>query len=263
MKNIDFKKLLVLIVIVAVAIIAIIGTAKLFKNIGGPSKKVKEQIETRITEYFAKSSLGHSTIFSGVDLLYDKDKVEVKDINYGSMIEVALLYANDNKIDLSVDNDDAEALKKLIKVEPTAYDAKKIREIIKDLYDIDFPEESIMANVDYVYNYYYINKDETLLKAESGVHNLKNDESSLDFYAYDTKKGKDKDTYVTTVAVAYVYTSAYGSTYSKDKNGTTIIEKDLKEKKFPKDKVDEFTKYEFVTKKVGDNYVLVSISKLK
>ena len=263
MKNIDFKKLLVLIVIIAVAILAILGAAKLFKNMGGPSKKVQEKIETRITEYYAKATIGHSTIFSGVDLLYDKDKVEVKDIKYGSMVELAIKYAEDNKIDLSVDNDDAAQLKDLIKVESVGYDAKKIREIVKDLFDVELPKESFMATVDYVYNYYYIEKDDTLLKADSGVHNLATKESSLDFYPVSTKKGKEKDTYVTTVAVAYVYDSGYGVSYAKDKNGTTVVEKDLKEKKFPKEKVDEFTKYEFTTKKVGDNYVFVSVEKVK
>ncbi len=261
MKNIDFKKLLVFIVIIAVAILVIFGTTKIFKGIGKPSKSVQEKIENQIMDYFSLATIGRSSVYSGIDLLYDKDEVKVEDLDKGSLIELAILYAEKNEKEIIADNDAAANLSKMIKTDATGYKGEELRNIVKELFDVELPKESIIAGVDYLYNYYYAEEQDTYIKTNADTYDLSSDGSSMDFYVVETrKKGKN---FVSEVAVAYVYNTGSSYAYAKDKNGTTIVEQDLKDKEFPKKKVNEFNKYEFTTKKVNGNYVLVSVKKVK
>lgn len=260
MKNIDFKKLLVLLVIIAVAVVAIVGVTKLF-SLGGPSKKEQEKIENQIIDYFSKASSGYSSIYNGVDLLYDNDKVEVKDLSQGAMIEVAIMYADDNDINIFSDSDAGKVYTEKMKVNAVAYNAEELRKIVKELFDVELPKQSIDGGTNFLYNYLYIEPENTYLKVDSGTYNLNVEEQAMDFYVISTKKKKGN--YISRVAVAYTYCSEDKCAYAKDKNGSTIVEEEVDGLKFPKDKVDEFTKYDFTTKKVDGKYVLVSVEKVK
>ena len=121
MKNIDFKKLLVLIVIIAVAVLVIFGTTKIFKGIGKPSKSVQEKIENQIMDYFFFFFIGRSSVYSGIDLLYDKDEVKVEDLDKGSLTELAIQKKKKNEKEIIADNDAAANLSKMIKTDATGY----------------------------------------------------------------------------------------------------------------------------------------------
>lgn len=261
MKNIDFKKLFVLVILIVVAVLVIIGTTKLFKGIGKPNESVQEKIEEQITNYFAKSTIGHSSVYNGLDLLYDEDSVKVEDMDLGSLIEIAIIYANKNDKNIIADNTAAESLKKMIKIETTGYKGEELRKIVKELFDVELPKDSIMAEANYLYNYYYAEEEDTYIKAAADTYDLSVEGSTMDFYVVETKK-KGKN-FVSTVAVAYVYYNGNSYIYASDKNGSNIVEKDLGALVFPEKKVDEFTKYIFTTKKVDGNYVLVSVEKDK
>ncbi len=187
MKNIDFKKLLVLILIIVVAVVVLVGTTKLFKGIGKPSKDAQEEIETQITDYFAKSTIGHSSVYNGLDLLYDEDKVEVKDMDLGSFIELAIVYADKNEINIIADNNAAESLKKMIKIEATGYNGEELRKIVKELFDVELPKDSIMAGANYLYNYYYAVEEDTYIKTAADTYDLTAEGSTMDFYVVETK----------------------------------------------------------------------------
>ncbi len=260
MKKIDFKKLGVLVALIVVAVLAIFGITKIVQKISGPSKAVREQVEGNIENYFAYLSIGHSSIFNGMDLLFDKDKVTFDDLNKGSIIEVALNYAADKGKDLTVPKTAVDTFNKANKKSGVGFNAKVVSETIKELFDKEVPMTDYAADANYLYDYYYIDDFDILIKSKSKTKDIGTDNNFVTTSVIETKK--EKGNLVTTVAVAYVYSN--GSTYSfaADKNGVKIVDGARETAEFPKDKIDEFPKYKFISKKVDDRYVFDSIEKV-
>ena len=261
MKNMDFKKLIVLLVVIAVVILTILGLVKIIQKVSGPNKETEEKIEELIKNYYSNITFGYSTIYNGVDIIYDTNKATVKDINPGTIIELAIKYANNNDKDLAVDDYVNEYFTKSTKREGIAYNAKTIQECAKALFNIDLELKDYLAEANYLYDYYYIADYDAFVKVASSTSNLINTNAAIDLYVIESRI--EKDTVVTKVAVGYVYYNGASYKYSKDKNGTTVLASDLKEMKFPKEKVDEFKQYEFTTKKVNGNYIFENVKKVE
>ncbi len=261
MKNMDFKKLIVLLVVIAVVILTILGLVKIIQKASGPNKETEEKIEELIKNYYSNISFGYSTIYNGVDVIYDINKATVKDINPGTIIELAIKYANNNDKDLAVDDSVNDYFTKSTKKEGIAYNAKTIQECAKELFNVDLELKDYLAEANYLYDYYYIPEYDAFVKVANSITNLINTNAAIDLYVVESKV--EKNTIVTKVAVGYVYYNGASYKYSKDKNGTTVLANDLKEMKFPKEKVNEFRQYEFTTKKVDGRYVFESLKKVE
>ena len=261
MKNIDFKKLLVLIVIIVVAVLAIIGIAKIAKNIGGPNKETVKAVEELVKDYYVDLSYGNSSIYNGGDLLYDKDKVTFADLNKGSIIELAIDYATKTDKDIAINTAASAYFKKTYKVDGNGFNAKAIKEAVKELFGEDLELKTYFATPTYLYDYYYLDEFEAFFRTPSKTPNLNNENNFMSYYIVETKGSKKAPE--TVVAVAYVYYNGSNYTYAADKNGTKIVASGLEKNEFPKDKIDEFTKFVFKTKKVDDRYVFDSLEKVK
>lgn len=261
MKKLDKKKLAALIVIVVLIILAVFGIFKLVKKNSGLTKEAQEKVEETINTYFTKLSTGYSSIYGGLDYLYDNESVEYKNLNTGSVIELAIKYAEQNDLDMAVNDAVYEFFKKATKQEGHAYNAKAIQDAVKILFGKDLELKDYFGGPDYLYDYYYLEEYNAFVKTRNDTHDLTSSNSSMDFYIMSHKK--NKDTVVSTIAVAYVYKSSGKYTYTKDKNGSNAIVEKLDEIKFPTDKADEFNKFELTTKKVDDHYEFVSLKKVK
>lgn len=259
MKNIDFKKLLVLLVVIVVVILAIFGVLKLIQRASGPNKETEEKIEALIKDYYSNLSYGYATIYNGVDFIFDTDKADYKNLNPGSVIEAAIKYATVNNKNLAVNTNVNEFFTNNTKKEGIAYNAKTIQECVKILFDQDLALTDYFADANYLYDYYYIEEYDAFVKTRSSATDVSNQNASIDVYVIESKKSKN--TIVTKIAIGYVYHVSSKYSYSKDKNGTTVLAKDLEELKFPTDKVDEFKQYYITTKKVDDRYVFEKIEK--
>ncbi len=261
MKNIDFKKLLVLIVIIVVAVLAIIGITKIVKSIGGPNKETVKTVEGLVNDYFVDLSYGNSSIYNGNDLLYDNDKISFADLNKGSVIELAIDYATKNDKELQVNAAASAYFKKTYKQDGVGFNAKVVQEAVKELFGEELELKTYFATPSFLYDYYYLEEFDAFFKMRSKTPDLNNENNFMSYYIVETKGNKKAPE--TVVAVAYVYYN--GSTYSfaADKNGSKIVVSNVDKNEFPKDKVDEFTKFVFKTKKVDNRYVFDSIEKVK
>jgi len=260
-KKIDFKKLGVLIILILVGVLAIFGITKIVQKISGPSKEVKEKVEGNIEKYFAYLGTGHASIFNGIDVLYDRDKVTFDDLNKGSVIEIALQYANENNKDIAADKSVVDAYNKANKTNGVGFNAKTVAEAIKELFGVEMPLNNYNAEANYLYNYYYLADYNTIIKTRSNTKDIGTEENLIVTHIIDTKK--EKGNLVTTVAVAYVYNNGSTFSFAADKNGVKIVDGNRDKSEFPEEKSDEFPQYKFISKKVDDRYVFDSIEKVE
>ncbi len=260
MKKIDFKKLGVLIILIIVGVLAIFGITKIVQKISGPSKAVREQVEENVEKYFTYLSVGHTSIFNGIDLLYDKDEVKFEDLNKGTVIETAIQYANEHGKYLNVDKNIVDEFNKQNNKKGVGYDAKVVGEAIKELFGKEMPITTYMAEANYLYDYYYLPDYNMIIKSRSKTQDISTENNFISTHIIDTKK--EKGNLVTTVAVAYVYTNGTSYSFAADKNGVKIVDGNREKREFPVEKAEEFPKYRFISKKVDDKYVFERIEKV-
>ncbi len=260
MKNLDVKKLLVLLGIVVV----VIGGIFLVKNLGKGGKAKADDIETvedLAVTYFANLSQGYSTAYSGIDVLYSNDKTTINDITYGAVLNTAIKYAQKNGIVLSVPQNIINGIKAIGKYEDVdtyyAYDATVLDPIIEKLFGKDVFKKTTNV-INYLYEYVYV--------SENNVYLIRKNKEMMDYtdpsYRMDcsiVKTVKEKDLYKTTIAVAYVFNNGT-ATYYKDVKMTEEIASGVDS--FPKNKVKEFNQYTITMKKTSDgNYIFESVEK--
>lgn len=258
MKNIDFKKLSVLIFIIVIISIIIL----FFVNYNNPSKKEKELAENLSTKYYINLTSGFATSYGGLDLLFQQDKVTYSDLNTASILNIAIKYAEDKSINISETEDTINALSKEYENinEYAVYNGKGIRTSIKELFGITFNNSSSTKNISYIYDFYYNKTFDVYLMKRNNVNFNKINEQGIDYHIIKTIKKNKK--LITTIAIAYTYDNGSTYIYAQDKLGEKIISEDTTS--FPVDKVDEFDHFNITLKQTKDkNYVLESIEKVK
>lgn len=263
MKNLDFKKLLVFILLIAI----IVGGGYLViktLNDGKASKEEVKKAENISIDYYANLTAGHSTVYNGLDILYQSDKTTYSDIDKGAIINTAINYASKNEIDLSVDAYTMNLLKNKKTygdvTKYSVYNAKGIREAAEILFGKDvFSDSSDTENYSFKYDYYYDLENDVYLVKRNTVPDTTKANQKMDYTTISTVNKDNK--IVITVAIAYVYSNGKTGTYAKDKAGVEVIAEDVE--KFPTDKVDEFDHFAFTMKKDENNkYVFESVEKV-
>ena len=169
------------------------------------STEVKEKA-TKVFEYLFYSTKGYTSKFGGTDLLFSKDKIEVKDISDASKLKVATNYVMKNS-STSVSNATIEQVVKTENIsenEYTFYEGKDVRDAIKTLFGIDFKNLSVIGENTYKYDYIYFEKYDLY-----GVRNNPNyvsDDGIYDVYykILNTKTDEDGKIKIEFV-IAYVY----------------------------------------------------------
>lgn len=265
MKNLDVKKLLVLILI-----IALIGIIIFFVIKGLNKEKIteeeKELAETRIAEYYTSLTYGFNTQYSGIDVLYNADSIVFDDLSRASVLNIAATYASSTEYNNNISQNIVEKLKAKGTYgnidEASLYLGSSIRKAIKDLFDVNIEDTSAADNYDYIYDYYYDKEYDIYISVRNDVTDYSTPNEYVDYSIIETVKEKDK--IKSTVAIAYAYNDGTNTNYYKDRNGEKVVAENVTE--FPKDKIDEFDKYVFTLKKAQDNdknYVFESIEKVK
>ena len=133
---------------------------------------------------------------------------------------------------------------------------------LKELFGIEnFANPSIEADYTYLLSYTYLNEEDIYIVTAKEENSIVDQNQFIDYSVIETKTKKDK--LITTVAIAYAYYDGKASQYATDMYGENIVAEEAS--KFPTEKIDEFTKYEFTfTKsKDGKSYVFESIKKVK
>lgn len=263
MKNLDVKKLLVLLLIIA----GIIGILFLvFKVVSKDSltDEEKQKIEERVSTYYTNLTDGYTTVYGGADILFQSDTTTFTDLNTASVIFTAIKYAESNEIDTSVKSSYLSSLNTEGTYgdisEYSAYSGQGIREAIKALFgEVNYTDTSSTNNYNFEYDYYYVPKYDLYLMKKSDAIKLTNTNQQVVKHVIKTEEKDDK--IVTTIAVAYVYDNGTKIKYATDKNGTNIVVEDVEE--FPTDYIDEFDKFEITLTKTEDNYTFESIKKVK
>lgn len=263
MKNLDLKKLLVFIGIIAVVALSIFLIIKSLGN-NKPTEEETKDVESLSIDYYASLTAGYNTSYNGLDVLFATDKTTVDDLNYNCILNTAIKYATDKGIDLSVPSNVLTILGESGTYgninDYVAYNGVGVRNAIKELFGITKTDTTILGNFDFLYDFYYVKKYDMYLVKRSKATDNSNSYQSIDYSIIETTKKKDKLS--TTIAIAYVYNDGSAKIYAKDKLGENIVSEDSKE--FPKDKIDEFDKFTITLKQSeNDKYVFESIEKVK
>lgn len=263
MKNIDKKKLAlfigILVILAALIILVIV------KNIS-KEKPVTEEENNAISKitlnYIDKLTLGYDTDFDGIDILYTKDKTEYKDLSTSSILTVASRYIN-NELDNSIPNTTLDSIAKTKNIDTnkyTFYTGENIRLAIKNLFNVDFKDTTSISEENYLYGYTYLSDYDMYLQSKTIKENSTYN-NQLDFKIVKTVK-TTKDTYKTTLAIAYVNIDNNKIKYAKDSNFENIIfETTIDNAGIPEDKVNEFNQFIITYKKVNNQYTFESIKK--
>ncbi len=265
MKNVDFKKLFILIAI----IVAIVAVVFLITKLGNNETKLTEE-ESKVVEnvslnYILNLTEGYSSTYAGLDILFQRDEVKVDTLEVVEILNTAIKYARDNGFREDVEQSKIQALadsKKYGDVyEYSIYNAGDIRKAIKELFGIkDYNDRSVTENYNFIYDYYYDFDNDVYLVKRNDVKSNSVDEKGIDYKVISSVGTKDNKAKVT-LAIGYTTYNDKKYTYSADPAGETIIAEDVKE--FPEDKIDEFQKYEITLKKVDKKYVFESMKKVK
>lgn len=262
MKNLDFKKLLVFLVIVAIIVLVVLfGVKKV--NESKPTEEEAKTVEELTVDYFANLTAGYSTSYNGLDVLFKSDKTTYADLSTVSVLSTAISYASEKGLDIAVNESIINSLDTSIYGNPSeylAYKASAIREGMTKLFGSPIEDRSAADNIDFLYDYYYVKEHDIYLVKRNKVASASMSQQKIEYSFIETKKKDDKLT--TTFAIAYVYNDGNTKKYSANSNGTPLVAKDVNE--FPTDKIDEFDKFTITLKKADNGeYVFESIEKVK
>ena len=268
MKNIDFKKLLVFLVIVLAIGLVIFLVVKAVNKEKGTSEEETKILEKIGLEYVAKLTQGYVTDFNGVDLLFDNDQVEYKDLTTSSILNTAMRYVVKEELDNNVSTSSLDIMNEDFEEdisEFSAYNGEAVRQAIKELFGVDFENTDSVSELGFGYDIFYDSDFDIYLKGTNDQYKTPNYNSSVRFYVTKTTKEKQKkeERIKMEFAVAYVKLNETNGKidFAKDPNGATIVDTLNDTEEFPSDKADEFDKYSITLKKVDGNYVFESLKK--
>lgn len=264
MKNLDGKKLLVLIGIILVVAVIVFVIVKAINN-NGITEEDKKQAEENALTYFVNLTENYKTPYNGIDKLFQLEETTFKTLSQESIVSTAIKYAKENDIEIVISDRTASLIKNSNTYpnfsEYDVYKGESIREIIKKLFgNVEFSNYDYTNKTSYLYEGIYDNTFDVYLIKRNNVKDVTSEFQSIKFSLIDTKI-KDKKI-VTTIAVAYVYDDGANIMYAQDKNGKNVIAENVNE--FPTDKIDEFDKFEITSTKTEEgNIVFESIKKVK
>ena len=255
-----------LIIAVIVFALAIVGTFIIFNKKKEEYKDVDDNTKEKINNvlgYYTDITRYYSSKFDGVDLLFDKDKTTLDDISVSSMLRLATVYTAKN-LNSNISN---TLINQLINTEGlnqdsyTFYEGKNIRTAIKELFGVDFKDQSILNNKDFKYNYQYF-KDYDVYAVSSNDY-ANNDSYQVDYKVLSTKENKDGNIKVE-IAIAYVFIDNSHNTLkysSKSDLSDLIYEVKIDDAGIKEE--DKFTKYNLFLKKDGERFIFDKLEKIK
>ena len=264
MKKFDVKKLIIVLVIIALVVIVGLLLGKSVKD-NYVDKKDLTKYEENVIKYYLNLSGGYNTAYKGLEVLYASDETKLEDITEKQLITTAINYVSMNGENTFVDYATMNALYKDTYPEikdAALYSAKDIRAAIKTLFGIDnFANPTIKGDVTSLTGYTYLAEEDIYIVVEGDLEkSLESKAQSLDYALVGTEVKDGK--IVTTVAIAYRYMTGDKYKYASDRAGTNVV---TESKEFPKDKIDEFDKYAFTLAKTkdGKSYIFESVKKVK
>ncbi|MGN1370850.1 MAG: hypothetical protein ACI4XM_01015 [Candidatus Coprovivens sp.] len=264
MKNVDFKKLFILIAIIVIIAVVILLVVN-FSNKDKLTKEETQKIEDISIKYYANLTEGYTTVYGGLDILYQRKETTTKNLETVEILNTSIKYASDNSFDTSVSDAKVKALEASKKYknisEYALYNGESVRKAITELFgDIKYVDSSANNNHNFIYDYIYDSNNDVYLVKRNNNDSQVNTNQGINYKLLSTKEKDEK--VIVTIAIAYTCKVDANTMYAKDPEGEKIIAENVEE--FPEDKIDEFDKYEITLKKSSDNkYVFESIKKVK
>ena len=257
MKSDRLKKIAIVIVIIALIVGAIIFLRKGSK----PNKAEEEQVAT-IDNIILTLKDGYGTSYNGRELLFEKDKTTYDDLSVGNVLLTATKYISEKKIDNNISLAAVETVEKKygysIK-QYTFYKGEAIRTAIKELFGKDFEDQSTMPEMNFIYDFIYLNDFDIYLKGKNSTHVPSQDSNYIKTKTISTRK--EKDTIISEIAVAFILKTNEKYIYSDTANNSNRILELDKVDEIPEKELDKFPHFIITLKVDGDNYVFESIAK--
>lgn len=264
MKKFDVKKLIIVLVIIALLVVVGLLLGKSVKD-NSVDKKDLTKYEDIVVNYYLNLSAGYNTAYEGLEVLYASDETKVENLSERQLITTAINYISMTNSGSNLDYATLNALYSDTYPEikdAALYSAEDIRKAIKELFGIEnFANPTIKGDITALTGYTYLAEEDVYIVVEGDLEKSLADKRQFVDYKLIGTEAKDGKI-VTTVAIAYGYINGDTNKYASDRSGTNIV---AEEKEFPKDKVEEFDKYDFTLTKTkdGKSYILESVKKVK
>ena len=261
MKNNRLFKILLIIVIIA----AIVGITLLFKNKGKDKEASEEEVKgaENLTQLVVTLTNGFNTRFFGQELLFEKDKTTYEDLTRGCVLFAASNYVIDFDLENSIQNNILTSIEVNYKYsmnDYTPFKGEAIRQAIKELFDVEFKNESAIDEANFGYNFIYIEEFDIYLKGRNSSFAYPNSDNFIKTRINKKTKNKDKNI-ETEIAVAYVTKENDEYVYSKKASGSNKVYTTNEIGDIDKDQLDEFDHYIITYKENDGKYSFVSIAK--
>lgn len=263
MKNLDIKKLLVFIVIIAViALIVVFGIKQLFGENTPPEEETKK-VEELVTDYFANLYEGYTTSYNGIDLLYKNDKTTIDDLEDKQILNMAINYATSKSMNIGVSSITYNQLKKIESLgnidNYLIFNAAGIRDAAKEIFGIELEDKNEISEYSYLYDFIYVYEYDVYLLKRNTTEDITNKDRAVELSVIKTTKKNNE--VMTTVAVAYTNKSGDKKDYAKDSQGEEIVAENSEE--FPTNNINDFEKYTFTLTQTDDgDYTFKSVEKV-
>ena len=257
MKSDRLKKIIIIIIIIAIIVGAIIA----IRNGKKPSKQESQDVET-VNSIILSLKEGYGTPYDGIELLYEEDKVTYDTLSTSNILFAATRYILEKGLDNSLEHHVTETLEKEYgySIEKyTPYKGAAIRQAIKELFGKDFEDQSATNEVNFLYDFIYVDELDVYLKKRNDTYAYETTDYHLKTKAIKTTKSSDK--FETEIAVAYVQERNNKFAYSNTVDFKEIIVELDKLDEIPDKEIDNFSHYIITLKKSGNNYIFESITK--
>lgn len=267
MKKLDWKKILILIV----AVVLVVGLIIFAVNKFGKDKITEEQFKTAediSIKYITYMTLGYNNNYNGVDILFSKDKTTYEDLTTANILTTAIRYSID-KLNPSVDSIvvNQVAQEGYNTDDYTIYEGATIRQAIKEVFGVDFENQSSVNEVNFGYDYIYLSDYDVYLSRKSSYYYEPTEKLYVTYKKLDSKQVKNN--IEIEIAVAYIFDMNGDNSklvYTSDANGNEVVlettgDANTTNYDIPEDSIDKFQKYTITLKKVNDKYVFDNIAK--
>ena len=265
MKNIEWKKLIVLLVIIIAVIGLVVFIVKLLNKDGNvPTKEQTTAAEKLTINNICNLTKGYGTMYDGIDVLFSHDKVTYEDLSVPNVLNAAVRYAKET-LNAEVPSTLVYQVEKATPYRSANYEffmGETIRQAIKELFGIDFENKTGRPEFNYGYSFVYLSEFDVYLMTTNEYYKEKEENYGIAYRIISTTKEKKADKLKTEIAVAYTINKGEKKLFLKEADDEkAVYEADKDATEIEENKANDFYHYTITLKNVDGKYVFESIEK--
>ncbi len=265
MKNIEWKKLIVLLIIIVAVIGIVVLIANLLNKDGDvPTNEQKTSAEKLTINNICNLTKGYGTMYDGIDVLFSHDKVTYEDLSVSNVLNAAVRYAKDN-LDTEISPATIYQIEKATPYRSSVYEfytGEIIRQAIKELFGVDFENKTSRPEFNYGYSFIYISEFDVYLMTTNEYYKEKDENYGIAYHIISTTKDKKTNNLKTEIAVAFTVINDSKKLFLKEPDADkAVYESNTEDSEIEESKINEFNHYTITLKDMDGKHVFDSIEK--